>query len=83
LIWVIDATGKRIELQSLANKDQTGVTLGTTATAWKPGKYKLVIDTRLEDVCGNRVGEAFEVDEFQPVTSAVIAKTVEREFTVK
>ena len=80
---VVDAEGKRLELPVQANKDQTGVAIGSPSTAWKPGKYKLVIDTRLEDVCGNRVGEAFEVDEFKPVTQVVIGKTVEREFTVK
>jgi hypothetical protein len=83
LIWVVDADGKRLELPSTAHKDQTGINIGDSKTVWKPGKYKLVIDTRLEDVCGNRVGEAFEVDEFKPVTQVVAGKTVEREFTVR
>jgi len=81
LIWVVDAEGKRLEVSSLANKDQTGITFA--ARFWKPGNYKLVIDTRLEDICGNRVGEAFEVDEFKPVTNTIAGKPVERLFTVK
>jgi hypothetical protein len=83
LIWVVDAEGKRLELPSLAAAGQTGVTIGAATTKWKPGNYKLVIDTRLEDICGNRVGEPFEVDEFKPVTKVVAGKTVERTFTVK
>ena len=53
------------------------------AGGWPAGEYKLVIDTRLEDVCGNRVGRAFEVDVFDPVQRKVEGKTVERRFTVK
>jgi hypothetical protein len=83
LIWVVDAEGKRMDLPSQASKDQTGVTIGAATTKWKPGNYKLVIDTRLEDICGNRVGEPFEVDEFKPVTKVIAGKTVERAFTVK
>ena len=50
---------------------------------WKPGDYTLRIDTRLEDPCGNRVGRAFEVDAFGPVTKTVPAATAERRFTVR
>ena len=50
---------------------------------WAKGDYKLVIDARLEDVCGNRVGEPFEVDVFKPVTRKIEAKTFERPFTVR
>ena len=50
---------------------------------WRRGEYKLLADTRLEDVCGNRVGEPFEVDVFRPVTSVIEAKTFERPFTVR
>ena len=42
---------------------------------WSAGKHELVIDTTLEDLAGNRIGRAFEVDELTP-----IEKTVVREF---
>ena len=51
--------------------------------AWAAGEYKLVADTRLEDVCGNRVGEPFEIDVFKPVTRKIESKTAERVFRVK
>ena len=52
------------------------------AGPWAAGTYNLMIDRRLEDVCGNRVGEAFEVDEFGPV-KAVGGETVSRPFVVR
>lgn len=55
----------------------------TPAKPWQRGGYKLVVDTRLEDVCGNRVGEPFEVDVFKPITRKIEGKTVERPFTVR
>jgi len=85
LIWVVDPNGKRMELLSAAQHDQKGIQLVSFVgrVTFPPGKYKLVIDTRLEDVCGNRVGEAFEVDEFKPVTRVVVGKTLELAFIVK
>jgi hypothetical protein len=34
----------------------------TPAAPWKPGAYRLQIDSSLEDLAGNRVGRAFDVD---------------------
>ena len=42
-----------------------------------------VVDTRLEDVCGNRVGEPFEVDVFKPIERKIETKTAERTFGVR
>jgi hypothetical protein len=50
---------------------------------WRRGEYKLVAQTRLEDVCGNRVGEPFEVDVFKKVTPKIEATTADRKFTVR
>jgi len=41
------------------------------------------VDTRLEDVCGNRVGVPFEVDVFRPITKTLETKTFECSFTVR
>ena len=49
---------------------QTRVSLAQTepqrrlprATLGEPGKYRLVVSERLEDVCGNRLGEALDHD---------------------
>lgn len=37
--------------------------LFTPAEPWKPGGYKLAIDTTLEDLAGNRIGRAFDRNE--------------------
>jgi hypothetical protein len=55
----------------------------TPAAPWSAGRYKLDVDTRLEDVCGNRVGSPFEIDVFRPTTRRLEAKTVSRPFVVK
>ena len=38
--------------------------LFTPAAAWRSGDYALQALTILEDMAGNRIGRAFEVDEF-------------------
>jgi hypothetical protein len=53
------------------------------AKPWARGTYKLQIDARLEDVCGNRVGEPFEVDVFKPIPVKPVTKVAERPFAVK
>ncbi|MBI3862988.1 MAG: Ig-like domain-containing protein [Planctomycetia bacterium] len=34
---------------------------------WKAGRYQLVVDADLEDLAGNRIDKAFEIDEFSKV----------------
>jgi hypothetical protein len=41
----------------------------TPSEAWRAGRYQLVVFSFLEDVAGNRVGQAFEVDMFERVDS--------------
>ena len=53
------------------------------ARNWTAGRYRLVVDARLEDVCGNRVGKAFEVDGSRPGQRNIDTKPAERVFVVK
>jgi len=46
------------------------------ASAWLPGKYHLAIDTVLEDLAGNHIGEAFEVDRLTPIEKKVDVRLV-------
>lgn len=82
LVW-LEFDGKKLDLPVVVADGQASAGFGSKQTAWKPGRYKLVIDTRLEDVCGNRVGRAFEVDVLTPPTQKIETKTVTREFEVK
>ena len=82
MVWVTDAAGKKVDGTIAVGGGERVVTFAP-AKPWARGEYKLVVDDRLEDVCGNRVGEPFEVDVFRPVTKKVETKTVERPFAVR
>ncbi len=83
LLGVVGPNGKRIDAEVAVHESGTHCTIRSPKNAWPVGDYKLVIDTRLEDSCGNRVGRAFEIDVFKPLTKTIDATTVERKFTVK
>jgi hypothetical protein len=59
---VVGADGRPISGTIAVSASETNWQL-TPQAAWSPGRYELVIHRVLEDVCGNRVGRAFEVDE--------------------
>jgi hypothetical protein len=83
LIWMVDEDGHRVDRMAGKRATDTHLFIGENLKHFPAGKYKLVIDTRLEDVCGNRVGRAFEIDMLKPVTKQIEAKTVEIPFEVK
>jgi len=84
MIWVVNAAGEQVGgLTATVNADQAGLTLGDPKAVWAKGKYKLVVNARLEDVCGNSVGQAFEVDVLEPPTKTIETKTVGVPFEVK
>jgi hypothetical protein len=44
--------------------------------AWEAGAYQLLIDTRVEDLAGNRIGRPFEVDTFEPIRAKTAAPEI-------
>jgi hypothetical protein len=54
----------------------------TPKAPWSAGEFRLVIDTALEDVSGNRVGRAFDVDTFTEVSKKITSQTVTLVFRV-
>lgn len=50
---------------------------------WRPGAYHLMVDTGLEDLAGNHIGQAFDIDVFERVTREIAAKTIDLPFTVR
>jgi hypothetical protein len=82
VVWVADAKGNPVPGTFSVGGGERVMTF-SPQSPWRRGDYKLVTDTRLEDVCGNRVGEPFEVDVFKPVTRTIPTKTLERTFTVR
>jgi hypothetical protein len=51
--------------------------------AWRGGAYLLVVPTTIEDLAGNNVGKAFDVDVFEEVHRHLETPTVEVAFAVK
>lgn len=82
LLWITDARGKRVAGAIQVLDEETRWQF-TPEKPWQPGKYDLVIDTSLEDLAGNRVGKAFEVDLFDKVDREVKVETVKRAFVVE
>jgi len=81
LVWIETAEGQRLDLTPMVGGGERLLTF-TPLEPWRAGDYRLVIDTRLEDVCGNRVGRPFEVDLFGPITREIRIETVTIPFNV-
>jgi hypothetical protein len=82
LVWLEDAAGKRLDGTVTLAKAEA-VWEFAPKQPWAAGKYTLQVATHLEDPCGNRVGEPFEVDLLKPVGTATETKTVTRAVEVK
>ena len=50
---------------------------------WKAGEHMLVVDRALEDLAGNRIGRAFDVDTLHQQTELTGGKTVSLPFQVR
>ncbi len=55
----------------------------TPKSAWKAGNYKLIVDTGLEDLAGNHIGQPFDVDTFERVTEKITTATVSVPFIIQ
>ncbi len=60
-ISVVDADGDELAGRARAADEERQWEF-VPERPWKAGKYELAIDTGLEDLAGNRIGERFEVD---------------------
>lgn len=54
----------------------------TPQEPWKAGPYQLVVNTGIEDLAGNHVGQPFDIDVFETVTEHIATKTISLPFTV-
>jgi hypothetical protein len=55
----------------------------TPSQPWTPGGYRIVVQTALEDLAGNHIGRAFDVDTFDPITHTVSGETVSLPFRIR
>jgi hypothetical protein len=55
----------------------------TPKQPWKAGAYKLLVDTGIEDLSGNHIGQPFDLDKFQTVTKNIETQTISLPFDVR
>jgi hypothetical protein len=55
----------------------------TPQQPWKVGDYQVVVQTTLEDLAGNHVGRAFDVDTFDRVTRTISKDTTSLPFRIR
>jgi hypothetical protein len=82
LLWIVDASGQRVGGRIQVGERET-VWGFAPEQPWKAMKYRLVIDTALEDLAGNSIARPFEVDEFRAVQKEVKVQTVDLPFIVR
>ena len=51
--------------------------------AWTAGEYRLIVDTGIEDLAGNHVGQPFDIDVFERVTEHITSATMSLPFRVR
>jgi len=73
-LWVEAEAGEIEGRTTVANHEKSWSF--EPAKAWRPGQHWLVVDTVLEDLAGNRIGAAFEVDALDPLQKRLESKTV-------
>jgi len=81
MLWVVDASGKRVDGTVRVGREETVWGL-LPEKPWAAGAYRLTIDTALEDLAGNSIASPFEVPEGRAPAKPA-AKTVELPFTVQ
>jgi hypothetical protein len=55
----------------------------TPDSPWPAGAHKLMVNTAIEDLAGNRPGLPFDVDVFEKVTERIATTTVALPFTIR
>jgi hypothetical protein len=63
-LGVVSASGAAVEGKTNIDRGETRWTF-TPRESWKAGDYRLRVLSILEDLAGNRIGRAFEVDRFE------------------
>jgi hypothetical protein len=81
MLWVSGARG-RVDGTVSVERQETEWRF-TPRVAWPAGAYQLVVDTAIEDLAGNHVGQPFDIDVFDRVTEHITNKTMAVPFGIK
>jgi hypothetical protein len=82
MIQVTDSDGKLLRGQTSLDQEERQWRF-VPETRWKPGMYRIVIDTTLEDLAGNNIGKPFEVDLFEGVERSLRKNSVSLDVQIK
>jgi hypothetical protein len=82
LFEVVDGKGEPIAGHAEVDEHEMGWQF-TPSEKWRAGDYQVVVPTLLEDPSGNRIGRAFEVDEFPAVQQSITQESISLPFRVK
>jgi len=82
MIHVIRDTGGPLE-GTTALEDEERRWLFTPASPWRRGRVQLLIQTTIEDLAGNNIGKAFEVDLVESTQRQLTNSTVKLSFEVR
>jgi hypothetical protein len=55
----------------------------TPQSPWTAGIHRLIIDTSLEDLAGNKIGQPFDIDVFDRVTERITTSTTSLPFEIR
>ncbi len=55
----------------------------TPRNPWSAGAHRLIIDTSLEDLAGNKIGQPFDIDVFERVTERITTATTALPFEIR
>ncbi len=82
VVRVVDASDKEVPGE-IEITDVETVWRFTPEHAWEQGEYRVAAATTLEDLAGNSIGRAFDVDVLEPVQKQIATDKVMRPFAVR
>jgi hypothetical protein len=80
-ITVRSTSGIQIEGEVLVSRGQQRWEFRPNGP-WRPGKFEIVVDRALEDLAGNRIGRAFELNEVGPISDEIQVDDVRLKFEI-
>jgi hypothetical protein len=81
LIWIEWSKGGRIPGVARVTEQEHGWEFRPDGK-WTAGDYRIAVDSTVEDLAGNSIGRAFEIDVLRPVQKQVEVKITHLPFTV-
>jgi hypothetical protein len=80
---MLKVSGPRGEVAgTLRSRERNRVALHARRSVAR-GRYRLVVDTSLEDLAGNKIGQPFDIDVFDRVTERITSSTTTLPFEIR